>query len=838
MPHLEPTYLRYIYDGLVKGSIHPENAAELPDGLIGLYEEAFDERNSVVERQKLLERFAIWALLKKEVSAAFVAEVLGDTEDEIQNFISKYSAWFNSPESGKYQLYHERLKVYLLQKLSDGEVAKLNTLIVDYLVQKVNEAQQSESVTYCFEKLSFHLFLNAYFTGNSDLFAQYCLDDNFKKRQFELSGYYDWEEKMMVLGVEYFSLNQDSICHHIVFEKTKIQFKKKDIDLILSLIRNGDMETVFRFFQNTSETNLYARVEIAYFYFLSFFDIFEKADWNFIQKKERASKLLEIFEDNFQWDNGYYLSQFVDVNISFILHCYFIQFGLDFRKIAVLSSDHKIEYFDLTCGNEGTLKFMRKGHEEEAYFILNKLGLRGDKSFDYSFYLESNVDLTKFLEKFNIDTNNYKDLINSELETKILSIEKRNFFYPDFSEIIENEISDFNILLACLRLRISYLELPLERQKKMLKLLNESFLEESKDKFEIMGYLHRKDLSISFKKNSEIKNVIQLVGENLTIDEFVKFDLKKRYNLLNYKNINCDEDVELMLFFMELSEYYQKEKPKVLDSLLSALLVEFHLNLNFELIDGYIDELLDLISSSIEASEEFENTFFIKLLEFFNRNDVNGQLKKTLNLILESVLEIYLDFSFYNYSFIAGCQLINLFSKYKIDFPEKEIIDRILEDLNYLIEENDHNEMDEIANSAIYKIYEKDYFWDFYNSIKKIQIENVKEHMVKKIFEDIILYKGTNYNTVIFFKDNSTDYPGMYNLAIKRLSKHLSETNQLFSYLPIRQDNDLLLERLLLNIVSNRKRLKEPLNIQILNHYSLEWVMELDNEYEKLISPN
>jgi len=35
--HLEPTYLRYIYDGLIKGSIHPENAAELPDGLIDMY---------------------------------------------------------------------------------------------------------------------------------------------------------------------------------------------------------------------------------------------------------------------------------------------------------------------------------------------------------------------------------------------------------------------------------------------------------------------------------------------------------------------------------------------------------------------------------------------------------------------------------------------------------------------------------------------------------------------------------------------------------------------------------------------------------------------------------
>lgn len=74
MPHLEPTYLRYIYDGLIKGSIHPENAADLPEGLIGLYEEAFDEKQPVHLRQQLLERFAIWALLKKEVSAQFVAE--------------------------------------------------------------------------------------------------------------------------------------------------------------------------------------------------------------------------------------------------------------------------------------------------------------------------------------------------------------------------------------------------------------------------------------------------------------------------------------------------------------------------------------------------------------------------------------------------------------------------------------------------------------------------------------------------------------------------------------------------------------------------------------------
>ena len=85
---IEPTYLRYIYDGLAKGTIHPDNASALPEGLIGLYEEAFDENTPVTERQKSLQRFTVWALLKKEVSANFVAEVLGEKEEDILNFIA------------------------------------------------------------------------------------------------------------------------------------------------------------------------------------------------------------------------------------------------------------------------------------------------------------------------------------------------------------------------------------------------------------------------------------------------------------------------------------------------------------------------------------------------------------------------------------------------------------------------------------------------------------------------------------------------------------------------------------------------------------------------------
>jgi hypothetical protein len=261
MPHLEPTYLRYIYDGLIKGSIHPENAAELPEGLIGLYEEAFDEKQPVQLRQQLLERFAIWALLKKEVSAQFVAETLNQPEEEIQEFITKYSAWFNSPESGKYQLYHERLKVYLLQKLSEGEVVELNERIIQFLSLQFTVIQKNESVLYCYQFLPHHAYVEAKINFDSTLLSEFCLSDSFKKRQFDLSGFYDWEESLLQLGVEYFALKEDKICHKIVFEKTKIKFKKQDISLIISLIKSNELDTVFNFFRKFGHDELENRIE-------------------------------------------------------------------------------------------------------------------------------------------------------------------------------------------------------------------------------------------------------------------------------------------------------------------------------------------------------------------------------------------------------------------------------------------------------------------------------------------------------------------------------------------------------------------------------------------------
>ncbi len=205
--HLEPTYLRYIYDGLVKGDLHPENAAELPEGLIGLYEEPFNEYVAVGDRQKLLERFAIWALLKKEVSVAFVAEVLNDSEHEIQDFIAAYSSWFNSPEIGKYQLYHDRLKVYLLQKLSEEEVSELNERLILRVERAVQEQKADEFEWYGLSYLCTHLCIEAFSNVGqtyADKLFEFSQSRKFWKRQKELFGNYRHSKIAMQNALFYF----------------------------------------------------------------------------------------------------------------------------------------------------------------------------------------------------------------------------------------------------------------------------------------------------------------------------------------------------------------------------------------------------------------------------------------------------------------------------------------------------------------------------------------------------------------------------------------------------------------------------------------------------------
>ena len=247
MPHLEPSYLRYIYDGLEKGDLHPDNAAALPEGMIGLYEAEFEENIPARERQKLLNTFAIWALLKKEVSAQFVAEILDVPTQKIVGFIATYSSWFTSPESGKYQLYHERLKVFLLQKLSEQEIARLHHKLIICVEQAINEQKEDEFDLYGLEFLSLHFFTTAMINGDGTKLIALSYNQNHWQRQLKLSKGFEWTKKGLKQVMTWASKFNDEEVIECGLQMVDLHHQEQnDAPQIVALVAEGDIEVALK----------------------------------------------------------------------------------------------------------------------------------------------------------------------------------------------------------------------------------------------------------------------------------------------------------------------------------------------------------------------------------------------------------------------------------------------------------------------------------------------------------------------------------------------------------------------------------------------------------------
>lgn len=82
--NLEPAYLRYIYDSLAQGKLSADNAANLPHGFTGIFEDRLGALVPAGIKQDQLKIFACFALLKKEVSINFVAHVLKKEQTAIK----------------------------------------------------------------------------------------------------------------------------------------------------------------------------------------------------------------------------------------------------------------------------------------------------------------------------------------------------------------------------------------------------------------------------------------------------------------------------------------------------------------------------------------------------------------------------------------------------------------------------------------------------------------------------------------------------------------------------------------------------------------------------------
>ena len=294
MNNLEPSYLRYIYDGLDKGELHPDNAAALPVGLTGLYEAAFEENKPLRERQKLLNIFAIWALLKKEVSAQFVADILDVPTQEIVDLIASYSSWFTSPESGKYKLYHDRLRVYFLQKLNSKNIQYLNNKIINKIIFFIKSKDLNEHQYYGLKYLGFHLLIETSENKSFDEFINHCLDINFIEKQIAVSNIFDWSKEPVrdALKLAAFHKNKKVVFELINSLVNLSSRENNNLDQIFDLIDSGNIDLVIIRLNSIHDGTKENYTTSYIFHILSLLYLFEK------NKSEKLSDIVKRLIEN------------------------------------------------------------------------------------------------------------------------------------------------------------------------------------------------------------------------------------------------------------------------------------------------------------------------------------------------------------------------------------------------------------------------------------------------------------------------------------------------------------------------------------------------------------
>ena len=271
MSALDPSYIRSIRDGIINGNIEANNQEALPDGLVGLYDkELFPPTMKYKERKETLHFFLVFAIAQKEISADFAATILGDewynlqneqdTEQEkrlqkVNDLIQLHSKRFNSAGGGKYRLYHERFRLYILQKVSEEDIAQFNDKFITFCetaLEITTEKDIQEKESYALEFISTHYF-NSAMQGekeclnkaHADALKKYAYDQQFWERQIKASKGFEWSKRLlneMMLWASKF--NEDEEVIECALNKVDLYHQEQnDAPRIIQLVSDGDIET-------------------------------------------------------------------------------------------------------------------------------------------------------------------------------------------------------------------------------------------------------------------------------------------------------------------------------------------------------------------------------------------------------------------------------------------------------------------------------------------------------------------------------------------------------------------------------------------------------------------
>jgi len=345
---LDPSYLRSIRDGIITGNIEANNNEAMPDGLVGLYDqELFPPTMKWKERKETLYFFLVFALAQKEISADFAARILSDErynyseEDSskeekrlqrVNELIQRHSKRFSSAGSGKYRLYHERFRLYVLQKVTEQDITQFNAKFIafcDTALESTSEKDISEKESYALEFISTHYFIGA-MQGETECLnkehatalKQYAYDHRFWERQVKASKGFEWSKHMLNHMMSWASkFNEDDEVIECALNKVDLYHQEQnDAPRIVQLVADGDIETALERIEKFGgeDKEGLQRKFILYMLCLMELTLMDSKDKN--HAKTGIEKILKHLSDNLKLD--YYelnLNHFTSPYLLFLL---------------------------------------------------------------------------------------------------------------------------------------------------------------------------------------------------------------------------------------------------------------------------------------------------------------------------------------------------------------------------------------------------------------------------------------------------------------------------------------------------------------------------------------
>jgi hypothetical protein len=166
MRMIDPTYLRFVYDGLKLRKLDKTNLNALPNGVSSFFENIFAHEKSIIERRKTLEKFIFMALLRSGISLENLAVLSASSPYDWEQFVQLFSSYFNRDSSGNFRLFHDRLIVFLFQRSNEYVTSRNVKKILDNIDFVKDQTWVQENKGYFLflnsevEKLFYHIFMN------------------------------------------------------------------------------------------------------------------------------------------------------------------------------------------------------------------------------------------------------------------------------------------------------------------------------------------------------------------------------------------------------------------------------------------------------------------------------------------------------------------------------------------------------------------------------------------------------------------------------------------------------------------------------------------------------